>query len=155
MLHVSLICIGKTNENYVKEGIEKYLKLLSKHCKFELIELSDVKNANKLPPDKLKEAEAEILKPFLKNKCLNIFLDENGIQQNSVTFANYFEKRTLINSKIQFFIGGAFGFDAQIKSEGELISISLMTFNHQMIRVIVLEQLFRAFAILKNTGYHH
>lgn len=155
MLQIQLICIGKTNESYVKDGIDKYLKLLGKYCKPNLIELNDVKNANKLPPDKLKEEEAKLLQQHLSEKSLVLFLDETGKTMDSPKFAQYLEKKSLESSTILFVIGGSYGLSSEIKRRGESISLSAMTFNHQMVRVILLEQLFRAFTILKGTGYHH
>ncbi|MBL7838314.1 MAG: 23S rRNA (pseudouridine(1915)-N(3))-methyltransferase RlmH, partial [Bacteroidetes bacterium] len=109
MLQIQLICIGKTNESYVKDGIDKYLKLLGKYCKPNLIELNDVKNANKLPPDKLKEEEAKLLQQHLSEKSLVLFLDETGKTMDSPKFAQYLEKKSLESSTIVFVIGGSYG----------------------------------------------
>ena len=155
MLYIQIICIGKTNEAYVREGIEKYNKLLSKYCKLEWLELPDVKNANKLPPDKLKEAEAGMLEQHLPDKAGIIFLDETGKHCDSTQFANYFKKKTIEFSKLTLIIGGSYGLADSIKKRGDSLSLSSMTFNHQMVRVILAEQLFRAFTIIKGTGYHH
>lgn len=155
MLHLTLICIGKTNESYVKEGMEKYLKLLGKYCKPNVIELPDVKNGNKLPPDKLKEEEGKLLQQHLPEKSVVFFLDEIGKTYDSVKFSQFIEKKSLESSHIVFVIGGSFGLSSEIKKRGESLSLSAMTFNHQMVRVILLEQLFRAFTIQKGTSYHH
>ena len=155
MLSITIISIGKTNEAYVKQGIEKYSTLLLKHCKVDWIELPDVKNSNKLPVDKLKEAEAELISASLPPKAALIFLDEIGKQMNSTDFANYMNRKTTEYSKLVFVIGGSYGLHTSIKQKGESIALSAMTFNHQMVRVILAEQIFRAFTIIKNTGYHH
>jgi len=155
MLHLSILCIGKTNEAYVKEGIDKYNKLLSKYCKFELIELSDVKNGNKLPPDKLKEAEAVLIHGHIQERTAVLFLDETGKSFSSEKFAAYLQKKSTEYSKLLFVIGGSYGLSQAIKEKGESISLSAMTFNHQMVRVILAEQIFRAFTIIHGTGYHH
>ncbi|HEY1047595.1 MAG TPA: 23S rRNA (pseudouridine(1915)-N(3))-methyltransferase RlmH [Bacteroidia bacterium] len=155
MLNLTFISIGKTNEPYVKEGLEKYLKLLSKYAKVDWIELNDAKNAGKLPADKLKEAEAEIIANAIPDKSAIVFLDETGKQFDSQKFSAYFEKKSIDNSKITFVIGGAFGLSESIKKKGESISLSAMTFNHQMVRLILTEQIFRAFTIIKGTTYHH
>lgn len=155
MLYLQIVCIGKTNEPYVREGIDKYNKLLSKYCKLEWLELPDVKNANKLPPDKLKEAEATMLEQHLPDKAGIIFLDETGKTHDSTQFANYLKKKTIENSRIALIIGGSYGLSDVIKRRGDSLSLSAMTFNHQMVRVILAEQLFRAFTIIKGTGYHH
>ncbi|MDI1232809.1 MAG: 23S rRNA (pseudouridine(1915)-N(3))-methyltransferase RlmH [bacterium] len=155
MLTITIISIGKTNEAYVKQGIEKYSTLLLKHGKIEWIELPDVKNSNKLPIDKLKEAEAELISSALPAKAALFFLDEVGKQMNSVEFATYLGRKSTEFSKLVFIIGGSYGLHPSIKQKGESISLSAMTFNHQMVRVILAEQIFRAFTIVKNTGYHH
>lgn len=155
MLHISVICIGKTNENYVKLALEKYATLLSKYCKFELVELADVKNSNKLPIEKLKDAEAELIAQHIPLKSILIFLDEIGKTYHSNAFAEYLNKKTLENSKLTFIIGGSYGLQKELKTKGDAIALSALTFNHQMVRIILAEQLFRAFTIIKNTGYHH
>lgn len=155
MLSITVVAIGKTNEAYVKQALEKYATLLSKYCKFEINELVDVKNSNKLPPEKLMEAEALLIDSALTPKSMVIFLDEKGKQYDSKGFANYFNKKITDYSKIIFVIGGSYGLHESIKRKGETIALSLMTFNHQMVRVILAEQIFRAFTIIKNTGYHH
>ena len=155
MLQISIISIGKTNESYVKEGIDKYVKLIGKFAKLEWKELPDVKNSNKLPPLKLKEAEAEILLDNIPDKSFVFFLDETGKTFDSVKFSDYFNKKSIEYSKIVFVIGGSYGLDEQIKKRGEAISLSAMTFNHQMVRIILAEQLFRCFTIIKGTTYHH
>jgi len=155
MLHITILSIGKTNEAYVKEGLEKYVKLLSKYCKPELLELNDVKNSNKLPPEKLKEVEGELILSNIPDKALVIFLDENGKAFNSVKFADYINKKSIEASKLIFVIGGSYGLSEAVRRRGESIRLSDMTFNHQMVRVILAEQLFRVFTIIKGTGYHH
>jgi 23S rRNA (pseudouridine1915-N3)-methyltransferase len=155
MVHVKLIVIGKTNENYVKEAIEKYKLLLSKYCKFELIEIQDVKNGNKLPSEKLKVAESDLLQSIINQKSITVLLDEKGKKMSSEEFAVFYQKQTTLSSKINFIIGGSFGFTEQLKQDNLCISLSSMTFNHQMVRPILMEQIFRAYTIIHQTGYHH
>lgn len=155
MLQLHFISIGKTNEAWVRQGLEKYATLLGKYCKSEWKELPDVKNGNKMEPDKLKEAEADLLLAHLPDKAFVCFLDENGKQMDSVSFAAYLEKKSTGHSRIAFVIGGAYGLSETVRKKGESISLSAMTFNHQMVRVILAEQVFRAFTILRGTGYHH
>jgi 23S rRNA (pseudouridine1915-N3)-methyltransferase len=155
MVHVKLIVIGKTNENYVKEAIEKYKLLLSKYCKFELIEIPDVKNGNKLPSEKLKVAESELLQSVINQKSITVLLDEKGKKMSSEEFAVFYQKQTILSSKINFIIGGSYGFTEQLKQDNLCISLSSMTFNHQMVRPILMEQIFRAYTIIHQTGYHH
>jgi 23S rRNA (pseudouridine1915-N3)-methyltransferase len=155
MVHVKLIVIGKTNENYVKEAIEKYKLLLSKYCKFELIEIQDVKNGNKLPSEKLKVAESDLLQSVINQKSITVLLDEKGKKMSSEEFAVFYQKQTILSSKINFIIGGSYGFTEQLKQDNLCISLSSMTFNHQMVRPILMEQIFRAYTIIHQTGYHH
>jgi 23S rRNA (pseudouridine1915-N3)-methyltransferase len=155
MVHVKLIVIGKTNENYVKEAIEKYKLLLSKYCKFELIEIQDVKNGNKLPSEKLKVAESDLLQSIINQKSITVLLDEKGKKMSSEEFAVFYQKQTILSSKINFIIGGSYGFTEQLKQDNLCISLSSMTFNHQMVRPILMEQIFRAYTIIHQTGYHH
>lgn len=155
MLHITLLSIGKTNENFVKLGLEKYSTLLSKFCKFENIELNDVKNANKLPLEKLKLAEAELINQHIHDKSIIVYLDEKGKQYDSHAFAKYLEKMSVESSKITFVIGGSYGLDHAMLKKGDKMALSSMTFTHQMSRVIIAEQLFRAFTINIGTTYHH
>jgi 23S rRNA (pseudouridine1915-N3)-methyltransferase len=155
MVHVKLIVIGKTNENYVKEAIEKYKLLLSKYCKFELIEIPDVKNGNKLPSEKLKVAESDLLQSVINQKSITVLLDEKGKKMSSEEFAVFYQKQTILSSKINFIIGGSYGFTEQLKQDNLCISLSSMTFNHQMVRPILMDQIFRAYTIIHQTGYHH
>ncbi len=155
MLQIYIISIGKTNEDYVRQGISKYEKLLGKFCKLEWKELPDVKNGNKMDALKLRDAEAESIEAGLPDKCTVFFLDEKGKQFDSKGFAAYLDKKTHEHSKMAFVIGGAYGLSESIKKRGEAISLSEMTFNHQMVRVILAEQLFRAFTIIRGSTYHH
>ncbi|MBC7425089.1 MAG: 23S rRNA (pseudouridine(1915)-N(3))-methyltransferase RlmH [Bacteroidia bacterium] len=148
--------IGKTNEEYVKLGLDKYCKLLSKYCNFEIEVLNDVKNGGKLPEEKLKQEEAKIFKARINPKDKVILLDENGKEFNSEDFAEYYLKKVNEQKgRIVFIIGGAFGFSEEIRVGNDRISLSALTFNHQMVRLIFCEQLFRAYTILNNTPYHH
>lgn len=155
MLQITLLSIGKTNENFIKLGLDKYNTLLSKYCKFDNIELNDVKNANKLPVEKLKLAEAELINQHLNEKAIVVYLDEKGKQYDSHAFAKYVEKMSVESSKITFVIGGSFGLDHTSLKKGDKMALSSMTFTHQMSRVIIAEQLFRAFTINHGTTYHH
>lgn len=155
MLHLHIISIGKTNESWIREGLDKYSTLLGKYCRLEWKELPDVKNGNKMEPEKLKSAEAELLLTHIPEKAFVCFLDENGKQMDSVAFAAYLEKKSTEHSRMVFVIGGSYGLSETIRKKGESLSLSAMTFNHQMVRVILTEQIFRAFTIIRGTGYHH
>ena len=155
MIQIQVISIGKTNEDWVKTGVDKYLKLLSKYVKIDFKELPDVKNANKLSPEKLKAEEAALIQQHIPEKSLLILLDEHGATYTSVEWSNWLTKKSNEFSKWVFVIGGAYGIDQSLLKKGHCISLSEMTFNHQMVRAILLEQLFRAMTIQAGTSYHH
>ena len=140
----------------MQQGIDKYVKLLSRYCNFSVEVLADVKNGGKLPPEKLKAEECQLFKNRLKATDTVILLDENGKTFNSEDFASYLSlKINEQRGRLVFVIGGAFGFDRELLGKHESLALSKMTFNHQMVRLIFSEQIFRAFTIIHNTPYHH
>jgi 23S rRNA (pseudouridine1915-N3)-methyltransferase len=108
-----------------------------------------------LPSEKLKVAESELLQSVINQKSITVLLDEKGKKMSSEEFAVFYQKQTTLSSKINFIIGGSFGFTEQLKQDNLCISLSSMTFNHQMVRPILMEQIFRAYTIIHQTGYHH
>ena len=147
MLHIVCICVGKLKEDYLKNAILEYSKRLSKYCIFNIVELQDEKVPSNL-------SEAEKLK-IIENSYV-IALDLNGKQYTSEEFSEKIEQITQYSSHITFLIGGTLGMSNQLLSRAnELISFSKMTFPHQLIRVFLLEQLFRGFKIQHNETYHH
>ncbi|WP_282144350.1 23S rRNA (pseudouridine(1915)-N(3))-methyltransferase RlmH [Cellulophaga baltica] len=154
---IKLLAIGKTDSNNLSQLIDEYENRLKHYVKFELELIPDIKNTKNLSEAQQKEKEGEaILKKINPTDAL-ILLDENGKQFTSVDFSNYLQKK--MNSGIKqlvFVIGGPYGFSAAVygKAQGK-ISLSKMTFSHQMIRLFVVEQIYRAFTILKNEPYHH
>ena len=156
-MSIELWWIGKTNFPYLKEGIEIYTKRIKKYGKFGIIEIPDVKFANKLSKEELKLKESqEVLKKLVQKDFL-ILLDENGKEFNSISFSNEIEKLQMTRSgKIVFLIGGAYGFSKELYERADRkISLSQMTFSHQMIRLFFVEQLYRAFSIINKEPYHH
>lgn len=155
-MKIKLIQIQETNEKYLKEGIEEYLKRLKKYCKVEIITIKPVKNAKNLSVPELKSKEADLILQKLDNRDFLYLLDENGEQFKSVPFAQKIEKISHNHPSIAFVIGGAYGFDDDLKRKAnDLVSLSKMTFSHQLIRLIFLEQIYRAFSILYNDPYHN
>jgi 23S rRNA (pseudouridine1915-N3)-methyltransferase len=126
------------------------------HCSFERIEVQDVKNPKNFSKEEIKRKEAiSILSKLSPNDFL-ILMDENGKEFSSVEFANWIEKRNLLPQNIIFVIGGAYGFDSSLYERMNMkLALSRMTFSHQMVRLIFLEQLYRAFTITKGEPYHH
>jgi 23S rRNA (pseudouridine1915-N3)-methyltransferase len=156
-LKISIISIGKTNEKYLENGLEIYLGRLKHYTNLEWFELKDVKNSNKLSAEELKKKEGEMILSKIENGDVLILLDENGKNFTSREFSKVIEQQMMISTKhIIFLIGGAFGFSDEIyERANNKISLSKMTFSHQLIRLIFAEQLYRAFTILKGEKYHH
>ena len=148
--------IGKTSDPYLREGIEKYQRKLPHYLPFELVIIPDVRNAGKLSTDQLKEKEAEAVLAQIKPSDCLILLDENGKQYGSEEWAIQLDR--LFQSphkRLIFLVGGAFGFSpALYKRANRKLSLSKMTFSHQMVRLFFLEQLYRAMTILRNEPYH-
>lgn len=154
---IKLLAIGKTDSKPLQELISEYQKRLGFYIKFNFEIIPDIKNVKNLREDQQKQKEGELILSKLNNTDALILLDENGKQFDSVGFSNYLQKH--MNSGIKqlvFVIGGPYGFseDVYSKAKGK-ISLSKMTFSHQMVRLFVIEQLYRGFTILKNEPYHH
>ena len=152
-----MICIGKTGTSFLIEGEKEYQKRLGHYCQFEKIEIPDLKNAKKISEDLIKKKEGELLLSKTTNSDYVVLLDENGKQYTSLAFADYLQKKFNQGGKcITFIIGGAYGFSDEVYNRSnDTLSLSKMTFSHQMIRVIFVEQLYRGFTILKGEPYHH
>lgn len=158
MIHINIICFGKLKENYLKDAINEYCKRLSKYCKLDIIEIADEQipnNINDKISNNIKNIEGSKIINYLKNSYV-ISLDLKGKQYSSEDFSKKLEDISLfINSNITFIIGGSLGLsDEVLEKSNELICFSKMTFPHQLIRVFLLEQIFRAFKIQNNETYH-
>ncbi len=156
-MKIKLIAIGKTDEAYLLEGIEKYLKRLKHYIAVELLVLPDVKIGSKPNPDKIKEEEGKLILQKLENSDVLVLLDEGGKSFTSEKFAEYLQKKmNTVAGNLVFVIGGPFGFSEEIYTKAqEKLSLSAMTFSHQMVRLFFTEQLYRAFTIIKGEKYHH
>lgn len=159
MLHIDIICVGKIKEQYLKDAVAEYSKRLSKYCSLTITEISDEQVPNNLN-DKLaqniKQIESNHILSHIKRDSYVICLDLKGKQFSSEEFSKKIENIALNDSSnITFVIGGTLGMsDELLKKSNELICFSKMTFPHQLIRVFLLEQLFRAFKISNNETYH-
>ena len=156
-MQIKLLAIGKTDNKQLLQLIDDYKKRLGYYIKFSLELIPDLKNAKNLTETQQKQKEGELILAKLNGTDVLILLDENGQQLNSIAFSNYLQKH--MNSGIKqlvFVIGGPYGFSQEVynKSQGKL-SLSKMTFSHQMVRLFFIEQLYRSFTILKNEPYHH
>ncbi len=156
-MKITLIAIGKTEDKYLIEGIEKYLNRLKHYINFNLLIIPDVKNTKNLSESQQKNKEAEAIHKQITNSDVVVLMDEKGKKYSSVLFANYLNKQMVGSvQNLVFVIGGPYGFDESIyKRANATISLSDMTFSHQMVRLFFVEQLYRAFTILKNEPYHH
>ena len=149
--------IGKTADRYLDEGIQKYAGKLPHYLPFEWVILPGIRQAGKLKPEQLKQKEADLVLSRLKPQDGLIILDENGKQFTSEGLATWVDQQLQRPyRRLIFLVGGAFGFDESIykRANGKL-SLSKMTFSHQMVRLFWLEQLYRAMTILRNEPYHN
>lgn len=156
-MKVKFICIGKTGKSFLEEGENEYLKRLKHYIPVERIEIPDLKNQKKLTFDQVKELEGKEILSKLQAGDHLILLDERGKMYSSVDFANYLQQRFNSGGKaLAFVVGGAYGFSEEVYAAASgKISLSSMTFSHQMVRMIFFEQLYRAMTILKGEPYHH
>ncbi len=155
-MKIELWVIGKTDFDYLKEGIVLYEKRLKHYASFETVVIQDVKNGP-LSKNDLKLKEGELILNKLQKEDFLILLDETGKSLTSMEFANFMEKKQVDGVKrVVFQIGGAFGFSEAVYQRANiLLSFSKMTFSHQMIRLFFVEQLYRAFTIIKGEKYHN
>lgn len=156
-MHIKLLCIGKTGKSFLEEGEREYLKRLSNYIPVELQILPDVKNAKSLSEQQIKQKEGAQFLEKIGAKDVVILLDERGKQYDSVAFSTFLQEQFNRGGKQLFFlVGGPYGFSDELyqRASGQ-ISLSKMTFSHQMIRLFFLEQIYRAMTILKGEPYHH
>jgi len=156
-MNIRLITIGKTDNKNLQALIDDYSKRLSFYVKFDLEIIPDIKNVKNLSEAQQKEKEGELILSKITATDQLILLDENGKTFNSVGFSDYLQKKMNAGIKtLVFVIGGPYGFSETVyqKAQGK-VSLSEMTFSHQMVRLFVIEQFYRGFTILKNEPYHH
>jgi 23S rRNA (pseudouridine1915-N3)-methyltransferase len=156
-MKITLLTIGKTEEKYLLEGMEKYLKRLKHYLPIKLIELPELKNTKNLSEDQQKNKEAELIFKNISNTDQLILLDENGLNFSSVQFSGYLSKKMVGGiQNLVFVVGGPYGFSNDVYNRADdKISLSKMTFSHQMVRLFFIEQVYRAFTIMKGEPYHH
>ena len=156
-MKVKLIVIGKTKSKFLIDGENEYQKRLKHYCKFSELIIPDIKNGGKLSKKELKEKEGNVILASIKNSDYVILLDDKGITLSSIEFSEFLNKKMVSSAnELVFIIGGAFGFSESVyRRANTKLSLSKMTFSHQMVRMIFKEQLYRAFTILKGEKYHH
>lgn len=156
-MNIKLIAIGKTDNKSLQTLIDEYTKRLGFYIKFDLEVIPDIKNVKNLSESEQKIKEGQLILSKLTPTDQLILLDENGKEFNSVGFSDFLQKK--MNSGIKtlvFVIGGPYGFSEEVyqKAQGK-VALSQMTFSHQMVRLFVIEQIYRGFTILNNEPYHH
>ena len=156
-MNIRLIAVGRTDSTLLQQLISDYEKRLTFYVNFELQTIPDVKNNKALSEEQQKIKEGEFILKSINNSHILILLDERGKEYSSVAFSEFLQKK--MNSGIKqlvFVIGGPYGFSDEVylRANGK-ISLSKLTFSHQMVRLFFVEQLYRAFTILKNEPYHH
>lgn len=154
-MKIILVCVGKTNENHIIEGINIYLKRIQRNYGFNIQIISDARKGLSREQQKIEEGQ-NILKKVSSDDFL-VLLDENGNELNSVEFASFLEKQMVQSTKNMIFVvGGPYGFSDEVYQRANYkLSLSQMTFSHQIIRLIFTEQLYRAFTIIRGEPYHH
>lgn len=156
-MKIILITVGKTDQQWLSDGIRQYTERLSHFCQFEFQVIPDIRNTRSMEASVQKEREGEQILKLLQPSDDVHLLDDKGLEMTSPQMAQWLEKRMSQSTKrLVFIIGGPYGFSPDVYNRvpGRL-SLSRMTFSHQMVRLIFVEQLYRAFAILNNLPYHH
>lgn len=156
-MKITFLTVGKTEGAWLKEGIDKYIKRLKHYTRLEIIEIDELKNTKSLTEAQQKAKEAELILKKITPSDHVVLLDENGSTLTSTQFAAYIDKRALGSvGNLTFVTGGPYGFDSSVyQRANDKISLSAMTFSHQMVRLFFVEQLYRAHTILKGEPYHH
>lgn len=155
-MKISLVTIGRTDVDWVKEGMWLYVSRLGHYCTFTLDEIPELKNVSSLSKEQIKVKEGQLLMKRIRPSDCLVLLDERGRQQTSLEWASWIQNKLSSGRDLVFVIGGAYGFSREVYDRADgLVSLSKMTFSHQMVRAIFLEQLYRAFTILRGEPYHH
>ena len=156
-MKIELAVIGKTSIGYLKQGIDEYIKRLKHYVPFEIKYIDDIKNTKNISEDQQKRTEGAKILSLLDKLDFVVLLDEHGKEYTSMQYSSYIQKRMLSGAKkVVFVIGGPYGFSQEVYDRAnDKISFSKMTFNHEMIRLIFTEQLYRAYTIINHEPYHH
>ncbi len=155
-MKITLLTVGKTDVRWVREGLELYVSRLSHYVRFSLKEIPELKNVSAFTKEQIKEKEGELILSSLTPGDFVVLLDERGRKYRSVEFADFIRERLNRGADMVFVVGGAYGFPQKVYSRADsMMSLSDMTFSHQMVRTIFAEQLYRAFTIIRGEPYHH
>jgi len=155
-MKITLLVVGKTTDPHIESLLQQYQKRLTHYLPFVLQVIPELKNTKSLTPDQQKQAEGELILKMVAANADLILLDEHGKEFRSIEFADYVQKRMSSGRDVVFVVGGPYGFDEAVyqRASGK-ISLSKMTFSHQMVRLFFVEQLYRAMTILRGEPYHH
>lgn len=156
-MKIALLTVGKTDRDWVKQGLDIYISRLKHYIPFNINEIPELKNVSALSKEQIKTKEGELILKNIKPTDDVILLDEHGKEYSSTEFACLLQNKITYEGRdIVFIIGGAYGFsEAVYRRANSKISLSRMTFSHQMVRAIFAEQIYRAFTIMKGEPYHH
>jgi 23S rRNA (pseudouridine1915-N3)-methyltransferase len=156
-MNIELIVVGKTDSREVETLVEMYTKRVNHYCKFSITTIADVRNTRNMAASRQKQLEGEAIMKLISEGDYVVLMDERGQQYTSMEYAQWLQKRMLSGVKrLALVIGGPYGFSEEVYARAnQKISLSKMTFSHQIVRAIFAEQLYRAFTILNNEPYHH
>jgi 23S rRNA (pseudouridine1915-N3)-methyltransferase len=156
-MKIVLLQIGKTVEKFISSGVDEYSSRICKYSAFEIITIQDLKNTRSMPVEEQKIKEGEKVCRLLNKDDYVILLDEKGKELNTIEFSRQLTKIFMLPKKrVVFVIGGPYGFSGEVYNRSDLkISLSRMTFSHQLVRLLFTEQLYRVFTIMKGDPYHH
>jgi len=155
-MKIELLVVGKTADKHFIAAISDYVGRIAHYASFDVCVVEGLKNTKNMSRDVQKRQEGERIMKHLAPTDTVVLLDERGAERSSIEFASWLEKKQTAARKLVFVIGGAFGFSSEVYARAnEQLSLSKMTFSHQMIRLLFVEQLYRAFTIIKGESYHH
>lgn len=156
-MKIALVQVGKTSVKTFADIIEEYANRLKHYISLEIITIKDLKDLKSSSADQIRKKEGDIILSIFQEGDYVVLLDEHGKEYRSIEFASWMDKRFMSSPRrLVFVIGGPYGFSKDVyKSANEMLSLSKMTFSHQMVRMIFMEQLYRAMTILKGESYHH
>jgi 23S rRNA (pseudouridine1915-N3)-methyltransferase len=156
-MKIALLQVGKTSAKYLTEGIATFEERVKKYSSFEILTVPDLRNTRNMPFREQKVRESEKILHFLGSDDYIVILDDKGKEFSTIEFATWLEKTMMLQKKrIVFVTGGAWGFTDEIFKKADMrLSLSRLTFSHQIVRLLFLEQLYRAFTVMKGEPYHH
>lgn len=156
-MKITLAVVGKTSTGYIEQGVTEYVRRLSHYVTFDIQYVADLKNTKNLTEEQQKTSEGKLILQMLDKGDFVVLLDEHGREYRSVEFASYVQKRMSSGlRRVVFVVGGPYGFSQEVYDRAnDKLSLSKMTFSHEMIRLIFTEQLYRAYTILNHEPYHH